>query len=202
MAAPAEDDALIADIQAGIEGAAVEFCDRFKPRLGALARHKGLAAADLKDVVHETLAVAVTQLQKGKFEGRGSLAAWVYGIFDKRVKDLHRRRARASARTVSLETLTSEDTFSRPTSVLGLVANQETQLRVREALEALPIRERVVLLMNVQDGFSAREISQVLRLNKKTTEGILTAAKKHFKELVLEGQESASPRRLKSKGQL
>lgn len=64
-------------------------------------------------------------------------------------------------------------------------------------MQALPPRERLVLLLNVQSGRPCREIAQLLKLGVKVTEALLTSAKKRFRANLAAAQENAGPRRLK-----
>lgn len=199
MPTPATDDDLVTGIQAGCEQTVVTFYEKFRPRLMSLAWHRGLPISDAEDIVQETLTAAIAQIQTGKFEGRSTVGTWVYSIFNGRLQDHFRFKARRNRHSLSLDDTASSEALVKSHGPLACNPNEEIRLTVLEVLAAMPTRERLVLLMNKQDGLPAKEISKLLRLNRKTTEGILTAAKKRFKELVLASKENPSAGRLKAK---
>jgi RNA polymerase sigma factor (sigma-70 family) len=171
------------------------FDDQVRSRLLSLARRWRLNPEDAEDAVQETLIAAVRQIQSGAFEGAAPLGAWIIGIFDKRCADVRRRNARRgrwiadSQQSANIEQL--------PSTADWRTIAPDVSLRVREILHTLSPRERVVLLLNRQHGLKAREIAPLLRLGVKTTEAILTRARKRFCELVLGGEESNPPKRLR-----
>ena len=190
------DEELVAAIRSGNEPVIEAFCRELRPRLAAFAWQRGVPEAEIEDVVQETLAAGVLQIREGRFLGRSALRTWVHAIFVHKADDVIRQMARRGKRVQSLEALSE-----RAGSVDALTpispADQEARLGVREAMRALPYRQRLVLWLNTQQGLPARRIAPMLRLNVKTVEGILTAAKKQFTDMVRGGQEKMLPRRLR-----
>ena len=82
----------------------------------------------------------------------------------------------------------------------GLIEAGDTATRVlvRSVLASLRPHQRLILLLNAQDGLAAREIAPMLRLHPKTAEALLTEAKKQFRLRVVaaRAEERAPPRRL------
>jgi RNA polymerase sigma-70 factor, ECF subfamily len=168
------------------------FDDTFRPRMLSFARKRGLSREDAEDAVQDALMAAVRQIQEGRFESRASLLSWMLGILRRRCADIRRRnfhqgRLIVDSRAVDLEVAAADWQDH------GL----DVQLRVREVLLALPPRERIILLLNRQQGLPAREIAKLLHMGVKSTESILTRAKKRFCELVLSNEEISTPKRLK-----
>jgi len=190
------DEELVAAIRSGHEPVIETFCSELRPRLAAFAWQRGVPDAEIEDVVQETLAAAVLQIREGRFLGRSALRTWVHAIFVHKADDVIRRTARRGKRVQSLEAL-----GERAGSIEALApmcpADQEARLVVHEAMCALPYRQRLVLWLNTQQGLPARTIAPMLRLNVKTVEAILTAAKKQFTDRVRGGQENVAPQRLR-----
>jgi DNA-directed RNA polymerase specialized sigma24 family protein len=108
-----------------------------------------------------------------------------------RFRDHLRGAIRRERRSVSLDGL-------RP-DVQALRVGDDEDLRtaVRDAMQSLPPRERLVLLLNVQGGRRSREIAPLLKLGVKVTEALLTRAKRRFRDSIRQAQESSLPGRLK-----
>lgn len=85
-----------------------------------------------------------------------------------------RRRLLTDARGVAVH--------SEPTPSPGLPTDSaETRRRVRTAIDALPERDRNMLLLQAE-GYAYREIAAVLRLNEASVGTLLARAKKAFRE--------------------
>ena len=182
---------LLAGVVNRQEEALCAFDRGFRPKLLSFARKRGLSREDAEDVVQETLFAAIDQIQSGRFEGRASVHSWVISIFVRRCADMQRRNAHRG--TVIVSSPCTEEAIDQ---TRGWWAEAEVRLRVREALLALPPRERLVLLLSKQQGLKAREIAPLLRLGLKTTKSILTRARKQFRETVMTDQEISGRRRL------
>jgi RNA polymerase sigma factor (sigma-70 family) len=189
------DRALLEGIRANNEEALLTFDRRFRGPLLSVARKRGLSVHDAEDAVQETLLAAIAQIRDGRFEGRCSLGAWIGTIFRNHVYDAFRKGARDAKAFVSLEASESAGALAMHADRTLPTELDHTRTCVRECLAALPARERLVLLLNVQHGLRAREIAPLLRLGTKLTESILTAAKKRFREHLAES-ENRGPRRL------
>lgn len=195
---PEADRFLIEGIEAEDEQSLVRFDLRFRARLIAAARKRGLGRHDAEDVVQETLVAALRQIKERRFERRSSLGHWVGSIFAKRAADFLRKGIRHEQTFVALDARDESKPFvRRPTHALAAPGDDDLPGRVHEALSDLSPRERLVLLLNAREGLPSREIARLLRLGTKTTEAILTAAKKRFRLSIAASQESGDFKRLK-----
>jgi RNA polymerase sigma-70 factor (ECF subfamily) len=135
--------------------------DRHAPAIYSLALRIVREEGDAEDVVQEVFAQAWRQA--GRYDAaRGSVIAWLLIMTRTRAIDRLRMRQarpdRASAPDPSmLEQLASTD--EDPSS--GLVAEQEA-LRVRDALQALPMLQRVAIELAFFEGLSQSEIAERL----------------------------------------
>ena len=105
--------------------------------------------------------------------------AWLYTAVRNRCIDLLRRKGRQG------EPLLSSDGMV----MNGFVVDEEVQERslreaqLWEAVDALPDRQREVLLLAKRDGFTYREIALRLGISEKTVEHQLSRAMKKLRSL-------------------
>lgn len=191
---PIIEQALVEAVCAGDDQAVAVFVNVVRPRLERLARFRGITAEDAEEIAQDTMLAVLTQLRGGQFEGRSQLTSWIHAIFERRAVDHHRKRRRHDSRSVSLEQFPADGRGLARS--LGPSDDARTTLLVRAALAALEPRQRLVLLLNLNEGLPSREIATMLRLGVKTTEALLTSAKKAFRVHVRVAQERSRPRRL------
>lgn len=189
MARSWTEDDLIAGIASGDEDACSAFDNRFRPRLLHFARRRGLHWEDAEDVVQDTLVAAVQHLRARTFGRRATLATWVLSIFHRRCADTQRTQIRRRRSVIAADGMEAA-------MQVRLAPDGDVQMRVRLALASLPPRERLVLLLNAQQGLKAREIAPLLGLGVKSAEGLLTRAKKEFRRAIGSHQETAPRGRL------
>jgi RNA polymerase sigma-70 factor (ECF subfamily) len=189
-AASVSDTALIRAVADDDQATIAAFDARVRPRMLSFAKHQGLTRQEAEDVVQDALLAAYPQLKQGGFRGAGSVATWITGILDHHVKDALRRRYRQRRSVVQPDDL---DALDGP-----LAYDTAEREHIQHVLLAMPARDRLVLLLNAHAGKPAREIAGLLGLGVKTTEAILTRARKQFRDLfVTSGQENGGIRRLK-----
>jgi RNA polymerase sigma-70 factor (ECF subfamily) len=141
----------------------------------AYVRDPGVA----EEVVQEAWLICLRSL--GKFEGRSSLKTWLYGI----VMNIARSRKRREARILPFASLWHRDDSDsrRPTvsaSRFGRdgmwssppdswpeskVLSGETMLRVKAAIESLPMKQREVITLRDVAGLDASEVCGLLSIS-------------------------------------
>jgi len=130
--------------------------------------------ADAEDVAQEALLRAYR-----RFEGlrdRGRFRAWLVRIAFRLAID----RVRSSKRRQVRETLWSE-TSSRP-STEDLAATSEFQAYLDRAMDELPDKHRLVLLLGAIEGHSLEEVAEMLSLPVGTVKSRLFFARKQLAE--------------------
>jgi RNA polymerase sigma-70 factor (ECF subfamily) len=173
MAAPALDPsaddaldaALLARWRGGDERAATELVGRHAPALARFVASLG-ERADVDELVQDTFVRAFQALDS--FRAESSLRTWLFTIARRLVLDRRRAAARRRAREVDVEA----DVAVEHTALDGVVAD-ETQARLRGAVERLTPTQREVFTLRVAEGLSYKEIAAVAG----TTEG---AARVHY----------------------
>ena len=138
--------------------------------------------ADAEDLVQETYARALKGF--GSFAAGTDFRAWMYRIL--RNTFLTSRSGLAAKRTMSLEEDVEEPVSAELTPELMLL-RQEGRATVLNALAALPVDSREVLLLFEMEEMSYREISEVLDVPIGTVMSRLSRARKMMR-LALEGE--------------
>jgi RNA polymerase sigma-70 factor (ECF subfamily) len=114
----------------------------------------------------------------GGFDGRSSLATWLYRIAVNETLQFLRRAERA--RTSRPPQMAAE--AARPATDLSIA-----QMDVAEALEALEPTDRAVLLLRYQEGLDYKTIAKVTACAEGTVASRLNRARKKMRELLGKG---------------
>lgn len=143
-----------------VRDAAVAFDERFteaRPRLVAICR--GLVGDDAEDVVHDTYLRARARL--AQLREPASLDAWLTAVAVRECYARHRRRRRLA------ELLAAVRPSPPAASDSGL----------RELVEALPSRDRTIVVLHYGHGLSLEEIARLLGQKPATTRSVLFRAR-------------------------
>jgi len=150
-----------------------EFDERYAPLVRYLARLVGEpeSAADLAQEAFVRL------FQRGSMPD--DPAAWLVSV----AHNLLRNERQQIARRLRLLQQRGEELAPRESGVAADAALDARELRanVRRALDALPERERQMLLLRYE-GFSYREIARALAINETSVGTLLARAKTAFRE--------------------
>lgn len=147
-----------------------EVHDALRPRiLRYLARMAGeTEAEDLAQEVFEKVGRSL-----GDFRGEAELSTWVYRIATNTALDRLRRRAKPAAPVdpsaadaiVAVEADRNVWTDEKQQTLEGRVIRDEMNACIREVISGLPENYRTVIILGDLEGFSDREIAQILRLS-------------------------------------
>jgi RNA polymerase sigma-70 factor (ECF subfamily) len=175
-------DSELAALRAGDEAAFQSLIQRYHgPMLRLALTYVGDRGA-AEDVVQETWLACLRSLDR--FEGRSSLKTWIFGI----VINIARSRRRKESRILPFASLWRRDDSDsgRPTveqSRFGSdgmwrdaphswdnvpeakVLGDETLQRVRAAIDALPSKQKEVIILRDVAGFEAGEVSVLLGIS-------------------------------------
>ena len=159
------DARLIERYRAGDERAATELVTRHAQALARFAASLG-EREDIDELVQDTFVRAFSALES--FRSESSLRTWLFTIERRLVLDRRRSAARRNAR---FEDTAAE--LATEHTALDTVVAEETEGRVRRALERLSPLQREVFVLRVAEGRSYKEIAEIAG----TTEG---AARVHY----------------------
>ena len=156
---------LIARWKAGDERAATEIVERHAQALARFAVSSG-ARSEVDELVQDTFVRAFHSLDG--FRGESTFRTWLFTIERRLLLDRRRAEKRRRDR-IEIQ----EDDAATEYDALDSVMADETQRRLRGAIERLSPTQREVFTLRVAEGLSYKEIAQAVG----TTEG---AARVHY----------------------
>jgi RNA polymerase sigma-70 factor (ECF subfamily) len=159
----------IAGARAGDEGAARALYERHVEGAYALARRLVGGRSDLaEEAVQDAFVRAFRAL--GEFRREASFGTWLTHIVATCVLDVQRREQRTARRFAPVDAAAQ---------VSARTNRLDADLRdaVTTAVDALPDRQRVVLIMHDLEGYAHREIAELLRTPAGTVRRVLVEAR-------------------------
>lgn len=159
------DTELIARWKGGDERAATELVERHASALARFAMSSG-ERNDVDELVQDTFVRAFNSLDG--FRGDSSFRTWLFTIERRLLLD----RRRADKRRRDKDELQDDDAATEYDALDSVVAD-ETQLRLKAAVERLSPTQREVFTLRIAEGLSYKEIAEAV----DTTEG---AARVHY----------------------
>jgi RNA polymerase sigma-70 factor (ECF subfamily) len=151
------------------------FFDEFYPPVFRFIASRGAPAADVDDLVQETLLHAWRN--RGQFRSEASPLTWVLSIAKNRVK----------MRLRSLGSRPSFEAIDREELPAAVVRSPEAAAAVRQALAALDPDHTDVLLRRYFEGRTVREIAEALGESEKAVESRLHRAREALRDKLVHG---------------
>ena len=159
----------------GNKSAAEELYRRYAARLYTLCRRYMGEDEEAKDLMQETLLRALDKISTYRYTGRGSLYGWISRIaVNKAVNQIKRRRWRYVPLDVRFR-----DSIPDPSEEEMAALPQEKLL---SWISALPDMRRAVFNLYCLDGYSHRDIGEMLGISEKASASTLAKARKQLKE--------------------
>jgi len=135
-----------------------------------------------KDLVQETFLNAYRGLKD--FRGEAQISTWLYTIASRACLRMRRKRKGEPERELSLDEFvpTSEGEFRLQIPIDGLTPEQALQNKeLREALDQainkLPKKYRMTLVLRDMEGLSAKEVGGIMGLNERAVKSRLHRAR-------------------------
>ena len=150
------DSALARRISTGDAAAEAEFCRRFAPRIRLFGRKWLRSDAAAADLVQDVLLMALQKLRAGAVHDPERIASFMLGTARQMVVDSRRNSGRRERIL---------DTFPIDLIPIEEPAREEAPERLRHCLQALPERERAVLVMTFYDDCPADALGRQLGIN-------------------------------------
>ena len=174
-------DACLDALEQGDRSILPRLFDHFRPRLSQLVRMRRdgrlSARAESSDVLQETY-LDVTQQIDGYLARRREIDfyVWLRGITMQRLGKFHRyhlgTQRRAVGREIALPNRSSLILFQQLAATQSTPSQHfekhELHRHMQQALEALSVDDREVILMRHFEFLSNREVAQVLQINEST----------------------------------
>ncbi len=141
-----------------------------------------------EDIVQETFIGAMKSAKK--FNGKSQIYTWLVGIAHHKIADYYRRMKR-DARNAPRDNMASErpELIEDSTSIVNFVESAEDKLIIEQALLNLPPDYRQTLILKYVEEMPVAEISQIMKRSPKSIEGLLTRARKAFRENLKDNRE-------------
>lgn len=169
---PEQDANFLCRLQKGDEAAWEKFVAEWTPRLYSYLSYNLRNSEETDDVLSETMLAVVQAVRT--FDGKATLATFVYSIAYRKVAD-YWRRLRVTHELD--ESITAPDTSFN-------------NIEVYEALAELPEQSQQALLLRYYVGLSVAEIAEVLGRSYKATESLLSRVRRQFELAFLRSAEA------------
>ena len=137
---------------------------------------------DAQDLVQDTFLNAYRGLEG--FRGDAQVSTWLYRIAARACLRLRRKRKGEPARELSLEEFipTSEGEFRLQVPTDGLtpeeaLENKELKRALHQAIQKLPDKYRVVLVLRDMEELTAKEVGTIMGLNERAVKSRLHRAR-------------------------
>ncbi len=135
-----------------------------------------------KDIVQDTFLNAYRGFKK--FRGEAQVSTWLYTIASRACLRMRRKRKGEQERELSLEEFipTSEGEFKLQIPMDGLtpeeaLQNKELRRALDQAIEKLPPKYRMVLVLRDMEGLSAKEVGTIMGINERAVKSRLHRAR-------------------------
>ena len=180
-----EDLDLINRTEAGEREAFDDLVRKYQKPLYSLLYRMVSSHDDASDLLQKTFIKAFTGLRS--FERRASFKTWLYQIAINLAKNVYRDRAR-------VEYVRIDDVIIRknPRTLETLIHNESRQL-LRRALGNLPEKQRLTLLLRVQEEKKFEEIAEIMECTVGTSKANYHHAVQKLKSMLGEKGKSREP---------
>ena len=174
MARDCDDDALLAASGEGDQIAFNRLVQRHAPQLYAVARRYGCSDADADEIVQDTFWNAWRTAHRWK-PGGARVATWLYRVAVNRILDHRRAKGRRREDVLAEGLEIADPLLSPPEQKVG----DRQRLRAMQAeIATLPDRQRMAILLSVQQDKSNAEIARILGCSEGAVEQLMVRARR------------------------
>ncbi len=185
MVNPTSQELSLEKLRAGDRAEIARMVDAFSGPVYRLGFRMLGNAQDAEDVLQNTFMNALTHLPE--FEGRSSLATWLYRIAaNEALMMIRRKKPEVNIEDMQADDPNAElmphqfvDWSSLPENEL---LSEEGKNALDEAIQTLPENSRMVFVMRDVEGLSIKETADALRLTETNVKTRLLRARLHLRE--------------------
>jgi RNA polymerase sigma-70 factor (ECF subfamily) len=155
--------------------------DRFRGPLIGLIASWGATYADAVELAQDSFADAYLSRDacRGDCEDPEVFGRWLRGVARNKFRSELRSRKRRERRVISVEPSVLHATEDAHTPI-----DNERLVRLREAIEQLPAKQRQVVMMHYLEETSVKEVAALLSVSAKAVEGRLFQARRAIKRMM------------------
>ena len=139
-------------------------------KLYKIAKARLKNEADIEDVVQETMLILYTKLSK--LRDNTKFEIWLYKIL---INQCNKKYRKNKISFLSLETIENQKTYSNEENI-------EDKLNYEEILAMFKEQDQMLLLLYYSNGYTTKQISQILNKNENTIKTKLRRMKEKIKE--------------------
>jgi RNA polymerase sigma factor (sigma-70 family) len=165
-----EDERLVRAFRAGEESAFAALVIKYREPVYRFLRWMTGNHEDAADLTQEVFLRAYRGL--GQFQGRCRLRTWLLRIATNACLD-HRERQRQPLPLEAAAALTAPPEAAEPEA---LAERRERWRRVRDAVQALPPKQRAAVVLRLYGGCAYKEIAEILDCSEGTVKAALFSA--------------------------
>ena len=176
---------LIRECQTGDIAAFDRLVELHRERIYQLVYQLTGSHEDADDISQEVFIRAYKSI--GKFRGMSKLSTWLYRIsVNLSINHLNResRRAHEISYEKTLSTGRSFNASGRINNPLEDVEAEELAQRIKDSMELLPVAERIVFVLRVNQELSYREIARTLNCPVGTVMSRLNRARRRLRNML------------------
>lgn len=152
-----------------------ELYRRYAARVFTLCRRYLGDGDDAKDLMQESLIQALDRISSFNYTGKGSLGGWISRIaVNKSINHIKRQKWK----TISLDAGFRDNIPEPDPEEMEAIPHD----KLIEWISRLPDERRAVFNLYCIDGYSHRDIAQMLGISEKGSAGVLAKARKQLKE--------------------
>lgn len=181
------DTELVREAQAGSSRAFATLCDRYRRRVWRIVASVS-RGPDVDDLAQEAIVRAWSAL--ASYRGEASFEAWLCRIA---LNVAHDHQRSAWKRRVIFWQTGPEECEEASEPLEGTVDRREVQRRVRQAVAALPARQREPIWLHYFEGFNLAEIARLENVSESTLRSRVQAGLKRLHRSLQDIPEAVGP---------
>jgi RNA polymerase sigma-70 factor (ECF subfamily) len=165
---------------------AIELAVRtYLPQIVRAAQGAGLDLDRAEDVAQSTFVIFIEKA--GTFDGRSHVRTWLFGILYRKIMEERRHLKRDEQHDDIDETVdqrfTQDGRWLHPPRRVDTTM-QQSQVRdsLRECLDSVPFRQRLVFVLREAEGFSTKEICNILDVSRTNLGAMLYRCRNRLRE--------------------
>ncbi len=139
-------------------------------KLYKIAKTRLKNEVDIEDVIQETMLILYTKL--GKLKDNTKFEIWLYRILINQCNNQYRK---SKVKLVSLDAIENQKEYSQKIPI-------EDKLDYEKLLKGFPSQEQTILLLYYSNGYTTKQIAEILNKNENTIKTKLRRMRQKIKE--------------------